>query len=173
VRFPCNLLVLMRALFLMETTVRSLDPEFNLLDGLAGQAEPIAKAAFEERVAIGKARLGYEAGIVVQDLPDSLGKWLCRVRRQGPELRLRHHGLKDLEQHLDRSGNRLSLALLALGLYIAGALLMPHDVGPRLAGMPLPALIGLGLALWVTLTCWPKSPAPGVCSRQLYAAPAC
>lgn len=151
VRFPRNLLVLMRTLFLMETTVRSLDPEFNLLDGLAGQAEPIAKAAFEERAATGKARLGYEAGIVVQDLPDSLGKWLRRVRRQGFEVRLRHHGLQDLEQHLDRSSNRLSLALLALGLYIASALLMPLDISPHVAGMPLPALIALGLALWVTL----------------------
>lgn len=151
VRFPRNLLVLMRTLFLMETTVRSLDPGFNLLDGLAGQAEPIAKAAFEQRAATGKARLGYEAGIVVQDLPDALGKWLRRVRRQGLEVRLQHRGLQDLEQHLDRSSNRLSLALLALGLYIASALLMPLDVGPRLAGMPLPALIGLVLALWVTL----------------------
>lgn len=151
VRFPRNLLVLMRTLFLMETTVRNLDPEFNLLDGLAGQAEPIAKTAFEQCAATGKARLGYEAGIVVQDLPGALGKWLRRVRRQGLEVRLRHRGLEDLEQHLDRSSNRLSLALLALGLYIASALLMPLDVSPRLAGMPLPALIGFVLALWVTL----------------------
>lgn len=151
VRFPRNLLVLMRTLFLMETTVRSLDPEFNLLDGLAGQAEPIAKAAFEERAATGKARLGYEAGIVVQDLPDALGKWLRRVRRQGLEVRLRHRGLQDLEQHLDRSSNRLSLALLALGLYIASALLTTLESGVRLAGIPLPALIGLGLAVLVTL----------------------
>ena len=52
---------------------------------------------------------------------------------------------------LDRISNRLSLALLALGLYIASALLMPLDAGPRLVGMPLPALLGLVLALWVTL----------------------
>lgn len=57
------------ASFLMETTVRSLDPDFNLLDGLAGQAEPIAKAAMKEQATTGKARLGYEAGIVVQDFP--------------------------------------------------------------------------------------------------------
>ena len=151
VRFPRNLLVLVRTLFLMETTVRSLDPGYNLVDGLAGQAEPIAKAAFEKRAATGKARLGYEAGIAVQDLPDSLGKWLRRVRRQGLEIRLRHHGLQDLEQHLDRSSNRVSVALLALGLYIGSALLMTLDAGPRLVGLPLPALIGQGLALWVTL----------------------
>ncbi len=151
VRFPRNLLILMRTLFLMETTVRSLDPDFNLLDGLAGQAEPIARAAFKERMESGKARLGYEAGIVVQDLPDSIGKWLRRVRKQGLEIRLQHHGLTDLEQHIDRSSNRLALALVTLGLYIASALLMQVDAGIRLWGIPLPAMIGFGLALWFTL----------------------
>ncbi len=151
VRFPRNLLILMRTLFLMETTVRSLDPEFNLLDGLAGQAEPIARVAFRERMEAGKARLGYEAGIIVQDLPDSVGKWLRRVRKQGLEIRLRHHGLTDLEQHLDRSSNRLALALVTLGLYIASALLMPIEVKAHFWGIPLPAAIGFGLALWFTL----------------------
>ncbi len=87
----------------------------------------------------------------MQDLPDSLGKWLRQMRRQGFEVRLRHHGLHELEQHLDRSSNRLSLALLALGLYIASALLMPLDIPPQVVGMPLPALIALGFALWITL----------------------
>ena len=72
VRFPRSLLILMRTLFLMETTVRSLDPDFNLLDGLAGQAEPIAKAALKERAEAGKARLGYEAGIVLRNAQGTL-----------------------------------------------------------------------------------------------------
>ncbi|VAW74245.1 ABC1 family protein, partial [hydrothermal vent metagenome] len=114
VRFPRSLLILMRTLFLMETTVRSLDPDFNLLDGLAGQAEPIARASMKERMETGKVRLSYEAGIALQDLPNSVGKWLRRTRKQGLEIRLQHHGLKDLERHLDRSSNRLSLALVTL-----------------------------------------------------------
>ncbi|VAW74604.1 ABC1 family protein [hydrothermal vent metagenome] len=151
VRFPRNLLILMRTLFLMETTVRSLDPDFNLLDGLAGQAEPIAKAAMKERAETGKVRLGYEAGIALQDLPNSVGKWLRRVRKQGLEIRLQHHGLRDLERHLDRSSNRLALALVTLGLYIASALLMQVESTVYLWGMPLPAVIGFALALWFTL----------------------
>ncbi len=151
VRFPRNLLILMRTLFLMETTVRSLDPDFNLVDGLAGQAVPIAKAAMKERTETGKARLGYEAGIVLQDLPDSVGKWLRRVRKQGLEIRLQHRGLTDLEGHLDRSSNRLALALVTLGLYIASALLMQVEMDAYLWGMPLPALAGFALALWFTL----------------------
>ncbi len=59
--------------------------------------------------------------------------------------------LTDLEQHLDRSSNRLALALVTLGLYIANALLMQVEVKAHLWGIPLPTAIGFGLALWFTL----------------------
>ncbi|MFV2061441.1 MAG: ABC1 kinase family protein [Gammaproteobacteria bacterium] len=151
VRFPRGVLVLMRTLFLMETTVRYLDPNFNLLDGLAGQAGKIAKEAFKQSAVTGKARLGYETGIIMQDLPVSIGHWMRQLRREGLQIKLQHRGLRDLEQHLDRSSNRISLAMVAMGLYIASALLMQLEAGIKLAGIPLPALIGLVLAVWVTL----------------------
>ena len=46
---------------------------------------------------------------------------------------------------------RWALALVALGLYVAASLLMQHSLGPRvLGGWPLFAIIGYGLALWLT-----------------------
>lgn len=47
-------------------------------------------------------------------------------------LNFRVRELDDFKEHLDRSANRMSLALVALGLYIAGSLLMQHSIGPRL-----------------------------------------
>lgn len=151
VRLPRNLLILMRTLFLMETTVRSLDPDFNLADGLAGQAGSIARSVMKEQAEAGRARLGFEAGIVVQDLPNSLGKWLHQIRQEGIEIRLNHRGLEDLERHLDRASNRLALGLVTLGIYIASALLMLMEGGMRLWGMPVTAIAGFSIALWFTL----------------------
>lgn len=51
----------------------------------------------------------------------------------------------------DRSSNRLALALVVLGPYIASSLLMQSELGPRVAGFPFLALIGYGLALWFTI----------------------
>jgi ubiquinone biosynthesis protein len=57
-----------------------------------------------------------------------------------------------LETHLDRSSNRLALALVTLGLYVAGSLLMLHSVGPRLYDdIPILAAAAYALALWFTL----------------------
>jgi ubiquinone biosynthesis protein len=71
---------------------------------------------------------------------------------EGLGLSLRLHGLEDLETHLDRSSNRVALALVTLGLYIAGSLLMLHSVGPRLYDdIPALAALAYALALWLTL----------------------
>ena len=65
-----------------------------------------------------------------------------------PAIIVRHEGLETIEAHLDRTGNRLALALVTLGLYIAASLLMLHSAGPRVLGnVPLLALLGYLLAL--------------------------
>ena len=64
---------------------------------------------------------------------------------------MRFHGLEGLETHLDRSSNRIALALVTLGLYVAGSLLMLHSVGPRLYDdIPVFAALAYALALWLT-----------------------
>jgi ubiquinone biosynthesis protein len=70
---------------------------------------------------------------------------------EGLGLNLRLRGLGGFEERLDRSSNRIALALVTLGLYIAGSLLMQHSIGPRLYGdMPALAAFAYGLALWFT-----------------------
>jgi ubiquinone biosynthesis protein len=86
----------------------------------------------------------------VRELSSELGAWIYRIRAQGLELQVQHHGMEELEQHLDRSSNRVALALVTLGLYIAASLLMQHFIGPRLGEVPLLAVAGYALTLWFT-----------------------
>lgn len=150
IRIPHNLLTLMRMVYLMENAVRKLDSEFNLFESLLGKAEEVLDRSSGGMSRAGLRRLRFEAGAGLNELPGALGAWLHRVRAEGLELRLRHYGIGELEQHLDRSSNRIALALVTLGLYIAASLLMQHSIGPRLDGIPLFAAVGYALALWFT-----------------------
>jgi ubiquinone biosynthesis protein len=152
VRLPANLLVLMRTAFLMESTVRILDPDFNLMDGLLARAATVLKGAQDQAAPLDSmARIKFEAMAGARDIPFVAARLLYRVRRGEIGLRLQHHGLEDLEKHIDRSSNRMALALVTLGLYIASSLLMQHSIGPRIGDTPVLAIVGYGLALWFTL----------------------
>lgn len=153
ITIPHNLLVLMRALFLIENALRTLDPDFNILDSLLARGKEAMTAMIREAPnPAAAARLKHEATVTLQDLPALLGAWLHNATREGGQLTftLRHEGLERLELHLDRSGNRVALALVTLGLYIAASLLMQHSLGPRLLGVPVLAALGYALALWLT-----------------------
>jgi len=150
IRIPHNLLVLMRMLYLMENAVRDLDPEFNLLQSLLGKAEETFSPSAGAGAETGLSRLRFEAAAGVRELPAELGAWIHRLRAQGLEMQVQHHGMEELEKTIARGSSRVALALVTLGLYIAASLLMQHSIGPRLGEMPALAAAGYALALWFT-----------------------
>lgn len=151
---PHDLVVMMRAMFIVEHVLRVLDPEFQLLQALQVKGPDVLKAALEQSaVDVSLDRLKHDAVAAMHDLPAVLGSWIRRLNQEGEGLgvNLRLRGLDGLEEHLDRSSNRLALALVTLGLYIAGSLLMQHSIGPSLYGdIPVLAALAYGLALWFT-----------------------
>ncbi|WP_333670917.1 AarF/UbiB family protein [Elioraea tepidiphila] len=150
---PQSLVVLMRALFLVESALRTLDPNLDILLALQARGREVMERTLQESATSPAfARLRTEAALTAQDLPGLVAAWLHRAQRGGgPLLLMRHEGLERLEARLDRAGNRLSVALVTLGLYVAASLLMQHSLGPRvLDDLPLLALLAYALALWLS-----------------------
>ncbi len=151
---PYDLVVLMRAMFNVEHAVRTLDPDFQLLANLQTKGPEVLKAAMEQADwTVTADRLKHDVLAAMQDLPAVLGSWTRRLNQEGegPGLSLRLRGLEGLEAHFDRSSNRIALALVTLGLYIAGSLLMLHSIGPRIYDdVPALAALAYALALWFT-----------------------
>jgi ubiquinone biosynthesis protein len=149
-----DLVVLMRAMFLAEHAVRILDPDFQLLEHLQKKGPEVLKAAMEQSDWSGMLdRLKLDAVTAMHDLPAVLGSWTRRLNQggEGLGLSLRVQELSGLREHMGRSSNRLALALVTLGLYVSGSLLMQHSVGPRLFGdMPALSAFAYALALWST-----------------------
>ncbi|WP_292580530.1 AarF/UbiB family protein, partial [Mesorhizobium sp. 65-26] len=151
---PLDLLILMRAMFLAEHTVRILDPDFQLLENLQAKGPEALKGAMEQSDWTGALdRLKIDAITAAHDLPAVIRSWTRQLVQEGDGLGLSLHvrELKGLNEHIDRGSNRLALGLVTLGLYIAGSLLMQHSIGPRIFGdMPALAAFAYILALWFT-----------------------
>jgi ubiquinone biosynthesis protein len=153
-RIPRHLLVLLRALFLLESTLRALHPQFDLVSALMARRELLQTAlAGAAAGPAGPRPAGQLAMRSVRDLPRLVGHWLQQAQADDgrPPIAIHHRGLERLESRLERVGNRLVLALLALGLYVGGAVLMLHSAGPWLYGVPIAAVIAFMAAVGLTL----------------------
>jgi ubiquinone biosynthesis protein len=152
---PHNMLVLMRAIFIVESTLRTLDPEFRVLDALLAQGEEqITRLLTDASGAAGLSRLRAETALTAQDLPLLLAGWLHRTQREGmgPLISLDHRGLDQLRADLAHVGERLVLALIALGLFVAGSLLVPSTGASRqLLDLPWLTLLAYGVGTWLTI----------------------
>ena len=155
VALPTNLAILARAALLVEQVLRQLDREITVVGALAHADPRLLEDVFTPRPdAAGLLRLKSEAAAVAQSLPELVAEWLHSAQRDGGRIpvSLRVEALDATGRRVVRGTDRLALALVALGLYVAASLLMQHSIGPRIfGGWPLFAVIGYALALWFTL----------------------
>jgi ubiquinone biosynthesis protein len=150
-RLPAHLLVLMRTLFLVENTLRALDPGLDLLGRLQARTPAIARAI----AATTRGRpLALRLARGARQLPQLAADWLRQAQLGDgrPSIAIHHHGLHSTQAALARTGNRLALALVTLGLYVTGGLLTLHATGPRVLGnVPVLAAIAFAAAALLSL----------------------
>lgn len=133
-RLPAHLLVLMRTLFLVENTLRALDPGLDLLGTLTRRVPEIAQVL--DRARRSGRPIAARLARAARQLPELAADLLRQAQMHDgrPAFTVHHRGLATTQAALARTGNRLALALITLGLYVSGSLLALHDSGPRLAG---------------------------------------
>jgi ubiquinone biosynthesis protein len=147
---PLHLLVLARALVLVEATVRLLDPDFSLLDSLSDRSREVMETALmPEKVET--QRLKYEAAVAATEWQRMLASSIRRLREEGLRFKIEPEGLPDLSNLVIQGSSRVSLALVTLGLYLAASLLMQFKSGPRVLDVPVLAAVFYLYAGWLTL----------------------
>lgn len=157
-RVPQQLLVLARAIFLLESTVRRLDPSFSLIEGLFIKAGTMLQGIVAAEIGtdtgprqrVPADRLGFEAVLSAGQWSERLGATLHRLRTDGLQLSVAHRGLQPLGDAVRQAGRWVSQALLALGLYVGASVLLQAQVGPHWREVPVLSAIGYAFAVWLT-----------------------
>jgi ubiquinone biosynthesis protein len=147
---PLHLLVLARAIMLIEAVVRMLDPGFSLLDSLSTRSREVMETALAGDKHDTR-RLQFETAIAANEWQRLLAGTLRRLREEGVRFSVEHEGLPELSEHVTRGANRVSLALVTLGLYLAASLLMQFRSGPQIYDVPVLAALFYVCAGWFTL----------------------
>lgn len=147
IKFPSNLMLLSRALFVMEGIGRQLDPNFNMV----AQLKPFAEQVIKDRhsptsIAKDAARTLQSYQALGKSLPRDIKEFINRINRNKFKIDVEHRGFERLVNDLDKSTNRISFSMVIAALIVGSSLVMQIDKGPMLFGFPILGLLGYSVA---------------------------
>ncbi len=138
-----NYVLLAKAVISMEQTGKSLDPNFNI-----GEiAEPFIRNLQTERwqptSLLKKLFWAIDDGIYkFFEFPGNFSRILKRIEQEDISLNLHHKGLNGLTESVNRSANRLVLAIIIGSLIMGSSMVITTGVKPLLWGFPALGLVG-------------------------------
>ena len=147
IKFPPTLMLLSRALFVMEGMGKQLDPNFNMVEQIKPFAEKIIKDRYSPaNLAKNAAQTLQSYQALGKSLPRDVKEFINRVNKNKFKIDLEHRGLEQLVNDLDKSTNRISFSVVIAALIIGSSLVMQIDKGPMLFGFPMLGLLGYSVA---------------------------
>jgi len=147
IKFPSNLMLLSRALFVMEGIGRQLDPNFNMVAQLKPFAEQVIKNRYSATsIAKEAARTLQSYQALGKSLPKDIKEFINRINRNKFKIDVEHRGFERLVNDLDKSTNRISFSMIIAALIVGSSLVMQIDKGPMLFGFPILGLLGYSVA---------------------------
>jgi ubiquinone biosynthesis protein len=140
---PADLALLIKAFISLEGMGRALDPGFHM----AAEAMPLLRQVMRARYAPkALAKRGWHTlsrlAEVTEQLPHDLSRLLRNARRGRVHVGLEIAHLMRVGNQLNRSANRLALALIIAALIIGSSIVMTVGGGPELFGLPAFGLLG-------------------------------
>jgi ubiquinone biosynthesis protein len=146
-RFPPDLLLLVRAIVTVEAVGRHLDPSFRMVE----HAAPVAARLWREHDA--SRALAARARDVVRDsasaarrMPGDVAAVLQKLRDDRLEVQFVHRNLDHFVREMDRSSNRLSMAVVIGSVIVGSSLIIQTGAGATAFGYPVVGLLGFVMA---------------------------
>jgi ubiquinone biosynthesis protein len=150
IRFPPEFYLLGRALVLVDSNLRYLYPELNVIEVVTPFALKILRERHQPRKiveSLGEEWEGIREGIRV--FPSQMLQVLQRINKGDVHLYLTHEGLEELKEVMERNSLRLSITLLLALFVVMGTwgLSSPWGWGWQVVGLPFFPLVSYGLAV--------------------------
>jgi ubiquinone biosynthesis protein len=125
IRYPADLMLLIRAIITLEGVASELDPGFNLATHLAPIMSGIVRERYNPQRVAGRFIADTRVLLgVLHDLPIHVGRTLEKLSQDDLRIHLEHQHLDRLINELDRSSNRVVIGLVMSALLVASAIVI-------------------------------------------------
>jgi ubiquinone biosynthesis protein len=156
-RIPADLLLINKAMLILENLGRELDPNFDFI----AAAEPFASKLLRERIRPGRLYEKTRKNIMeVSDFlilfPKQMKQIIRKVLKDDIHLKMTHVGLEKFIRDMDRSSNRIAFSMIISAILLSSAIMHATGVGPRIYGMSVLGFLAFGFAfllgIWLIIS---------------------
>jgi len=156
IRFPAELVLLVKSLTTIQSVARSLDPDFDMITHL----RPYVKRVLTKRYGVEALtrRAGESAreyAELFEELPGDVRRLLEQVRRNKISINLEHRGLTRLTRTIEHGSRNIGYALMVAGLIVSSAIVLhagDRPTGTSGIGLKTVGVMGFVAAGVLTLT---------------------
>jgi len=149
-KIPSDLLLVNKAMLILENLGRELDPDFNFI----AAAEPYASKLVRDRIKPGrlydKARKNVmEVSDFLVLFPKQMKQIIRKVLKDDINIKMTHMGMDRFIRDMDRSSNRISFSLIISAILLSSAIMHATGAGPSIYGVSILGLSAFGIAFFL------------------------
>lgn len=156
-KIPSDLLLVNKAMLILENIGRGLDPEFDFI----AAAEPYASKLIRKKLSPSrlyeKTKKNFEeiADFAVL-FPRQMKQIIRKIIRDDIHLKLTHTGFDRFIRDMDKSSNRIAFSLVVSSILLSSAIMHAAGVGPKIFGISILGLsaffFALLLGIWLIIS---------------------
>ncbi|HXW68868.1 MAG TPA: AarF/ABC1/UbiB kinase family protein [Dissulfurispiraceae bacterium] len=149
-RVPSELLLVNKAMLILESIGRQLDPTFNFI----AAAEPYASKLIRKRIKqsrfykTAKENI-WELSDFVSVFPRQMKQITKKILKDDMQIKMYHVNLPEFVKDIDRSSNRIAFAMVVSAMILSSAILHAVGVGPTIFGYSLLAISAFAFAFFM------------------------
>ncbi len=159
IKIPPNLLLLLKALVIIEGVGLFLDPHYNIIANI----DPFVRRLVQHKY--GPEKMARRAMKTLADLtqmavglPEDLETIVRKIREGKLRIEFEHKGLEGLYQKMDEVSNRMAITILLSALILGSSLIVLAEVPPYVGNIPALGFAGFViaglLALRLVISIW-------------------
>jgi ubiquinone biosynthesis protein len=143
-KLPSRFVTLDKAIATLASVGQEVYPEFNVFEVAKPYARRLVVERFHPRFLAQQARSEALAlGSIARELPYQAHDILERLRDGTFQVRIENPGIDEIDDHIDKASNRLSVALVVVGGLLGSAMIgVFAEGGPHVIGLHLLAVGG-------------------------------
>jgi len=156
-RLPSELLLVNKAMMVLESIYSELDPNFDFFKAAEPYASKLMRSRLDPAKTLERARKNLvDLGDFAVTFPRQVRMLIQKTIKDNLQIKMHHVGLDRLIRDFDRSSNRIAFSLIVSALLLSSAIMHSAAIGPRIYGISLLGLsafiFALVLGIWLLIS---------------------